>query len=315
MSLLLPAAALAREYLNGFDLFSNCNKLQIEFAWTSKLLVVRNDIRKCWDYTRDSQQQAEVSYNDSGFSQMSSEACYQNYNAPQVSFNMQLQQNIPSMIAFSNVQQYCVPNILIISGLDGNSSNTIKLFNLISLFGNISKIQFLPNQLGTAIVQTFDQMSAECCIRHLDNAQVGQYSKINVFWSDQAYQPCGVGIFRLADGTLSFQDFTESKNQRFLIPRPAYWIQEPSSVVRFYNTPPHMNKELLMDVFNSHNVKPIEVKFFKVDEGSRSSRGLMEFESIPKAIQAIMLCNNKEIKSLANATHFMKLCFSTPYYD
>lgn len=247
---------------------------------------------------------------------MSSEDFYQNYNAPQESFNMIQPQHDPrTMVAFSNFPQQCEPSVLMVSGLDQGSLNTLKLFNLISLYGNVMTIQFLPNQHGTAIIQMFDQMSADCCIRYLNNALIGPYSRIKVSWSNQNYQPCGEQAFRLSDGNTSFQDFTESKNQRFLIPRPTYWIQPPSNVVRFYNTPSHMHVELLKDVFLHHNIQPNGVKFFPVDENSRSTRGLLEFASIPQAIQAIMTCNNLELKTATNGSQFMKLCFSSSHFN
>lgn len=306
------AAVIARKYLNGFDLFYNCNTLQIEFAWTSKLIVVKNDIYKSWDYTKVDYAQQEIqsyAYNDLGFSQPSYEACYQNNNIFLNATDMiQFDHKTQTMVAFSNFPQY-EPCIIIISGLDINS-NTVKLFNLISLYGNVAKIQFLPHQRGTAIVQMFDQMSAECCIRYLNNVQIGPYSRMKVNWSNQPYEFYSGSPYRLSDNSMSFKDFTESKNQRFLIPRPSYWIQPPSNVVRFYNTPSHMNEELLMEILRNHNVTPSELRFFPVDEGSRLTRGLIKFLTIEEAIDAIVACNNIEIKSLTNSTFFMKLCFS-----
>lgn len=300
--LFIPAATIARDYLNGFNIFLSCNTLQIEFAWTSQLVVTSNDINKCWDYTVDFALDAANGFNrDQGYWEQPQ--YFQSEHSSESSNKYQ------PMITFSTTPQN-EPNILIVSGVLYGLSNAFKLFNLFSLYGNVAKIQFQSTP-GTAVVQMFDQMSVECCLRHLNQLQVAPRSQLNVSWTNQAFQPIEDRAFMMPDGSCSFQDFTYSKNQRFLVPRPNYWIQAPSNVLRFYNTPKHATIEMMMAMFSSENVSPKSCVFLPVEDGSRTSRGLLEFCSVPQAVQAVMRCNNKDIVVGPNNVHYLKLAFSS----
>lgn len=310
---IILAATFARKALCGFDMFWGCNTLQIEFAWTEKLIVTVNDVNRSWDFTKDA---AMMQSHDSGFPSTSSQNNSQNYGqltaADYTNTNMMTMHNdLQSVtISFAICPQY-QPNIMMVSGLNHELSNTDKLFNLLSLYGNVSRIQFLPNYQGTAVVQMFDQMSVEYCINYLNNCPIGVHGQLQVYWIQQTYQPNEFNAFILPDGSRSFKDYTESRNQRFMIPRPAYWIQAPSKIVRFYNTPPHLTKENLILIFNLKNVPPKDANLLRAYKDTRTSRGLLEFPSIAQAVRAIMVCNNTEIKSNAKGFHYMKLCFSS----
>lgn len=284
---------IARDYLNGFNLFLSCNTLQVEFAWTPQLIVTMNDIKRSWDYTID----FANSYNQETARYYESE-------------NSESSNNYQPMIEFSKTPQN-EPNIMIVSGLHYDDLNAFKIFNLFSLYGNVAKIQFVYDQPGTAIVQMFDQMSVSCCIRHLNQVRVGPRSQLAVDWTNQAFQPSGEGAYAMPDGSCSFQDFTYSKNQRFLVPRPNYWIQAPSKILRFYNTPINATEEMMLNMFSFQNIAPMSCRFLPVEEDFRTSRGLLEFYSTQQALQAIMKCNNKDISIGPNSVTFMKLAFSS----
>lgn len=319
---LSQGASRAREYLNGFDMYSGgCNKLQIEFAWTTKLFVVVNDLRRSWDFTVP-QIQMNCSY-DSGYQMSQMEPVYQNssacqyYNINMTQSQPQLQQQRPyqvqktqnPLIVFASAPMF-QPNVMYITGLNYETSNADKLFNLFSLYGNVAKIQFMPCRQGTAMVQMFDYLSAENCIRYLNNVPLGNNSKLQVFWSHPSYAPTNMHPFKLLDGSGSYKDFTESKNQRFLVPRPSFWIQSPSKILRYYNIPSSLTEENLMGIFY---IKPMQIRTLKMpaDEDSKMSRGLIEFATVAQAILAIMKYNNKEIRSKTKNIHYMKLCFSS----
>lgn len=213
---LISAAITAKEYLDGFELFHNSNKLQIEFAWTSRLIVNVNVNTRSWDFTGDDYHyqgqayaqhlsQPQVAYGGGG-----------GYFMAQPTYEAHVNQNT---IEFSHVPRY-EANVMMVTGLTYETSNTFKLFNLLSLCGNVAKIQFLHNFPGSAVVQMFDQMSVECCISMLNEAPVGNQSCLKVYWTDQAFQPSHFNSFLMMDGSSSFTDFSDSKNQRFMVPRP-----------------------------------------------------------------------------------------------
>lgn len=319
--------------MNGFELFHGCNQLQIEYAWTEKLFVMSNNINRSWDYTITNLYQpapqtaypvhepavyshASLDYAyDGGYQNYTTDGNY--YNGSSFDMPLMMQPDFVEMsshqpiITFAVVPQH-QPNVIMVTGLNFNTSNTEKLFNLMSLYGNVWRIQFLPSQQGTALVQLFDQMSAEYCLKYLDNAPIGSHGKLQVSWTNQNFQPNNANNFLLPDGSPNFSDFSYSKNQRFMQPRPAYWIQPPSKIVRFYNMPPNITKDIIIAIFSDVQLTPIDANVLPGDdESSRTSRGLLEFSSIAQAVLAIMKCNNKEIKTPPKTTHFLKLCFSS----
>jgi heterogeneous nuclear ribonucleoprotein L len=306
------------------------NKLQIEFAWTTKLFVTVNDLQKSWDYTKTSgsyyQPQAQNNSYETAYQygpqQQQQQQVYQNYNAPQYydgtsampqqQQQLQAQKTLQPVIVFASAPLF-QPNVMYVSGLNYETSNTDKLFNLLSLYGNVAKIQFLSSRPGTAIVQMFDSLSVDYCIRYLNNIPLGSHGKLQVYWANSNYVPNNSQPFTLPDGSGSYKEFTESKNQRFLVPRPSFWIQAPSRILRYYNTPSSVTEDNLVDLFSYKNLKPKQVRSLRMpaDEESQMSRGLIEFSSVAQAVLAVMKCNNKDIRSMAKTVHYMKLCFSS----
>jgi hnRNP-L/PTB/hephaestus splicing factor len=329
-------ATRAKQCLNGFEMyFGGSNKLYVEFAWTTPpLYVAVNDLNKSWDYTMNicgTQQQPVLAqqqstwYYDANYQQYA--PSYQNYVAPIQCYNSNvsmvptqpLQQQQQQKFQNHNTQQPMLvfspsvifqPNVMYITGLNSETSNPDKLFNLLSLYGNVATIQFLPSRQGSAFVQMFDTQSVDYCVQYLNNIPIGICGRLQVSWANPNYFPSRLNQFKLVDGSANFKDFTESKNQRFLVPRPSFWIQPPSRVVRYYNTPSSLSEENIMDILNK---KPRQVRALKMpaDEKSHMSRGLLEFDNTAQAILAVMKFNNKEIRTSSKSVHFMKLCFSS----
>ncbi|CRK91155.1 CLUMA_CG004840, isoform A [Clunio marinus] len=284
----IEGASLAKKYLNGFCLFSGCNKMQIEFAWTSKLFVKHNDVQKSWDYSKtpynpNSSYQTQRNYQEQDMNQITYGASFQNYQSSQSYFNTRningdysishFNQNLTSF-AKTPLQQ---PSIVLVSGLPEDVTNPDMLFNLLSLYGNISRIQFLFNLQGSAIVQMFDAVSADNCIKFLNHINIGMNGVLQVFWSDQHVFPSNKNAFMLRDGVWSFKDFADSKNQRFLIPRPSYWIQPPSKIIRFYNLPPNSSETDILAIFAMQNVPAIKGRSTLHMACSNSKPEIVEF--------------------------------------
>lgn len=281
-SSLFPAAKLARTYLNGFHLFDSLHTLQIEFAWTERLNVMRNDIYT-WDITKvqPSYSQIDPAY---ALQLQQEETCSDSYYTPH---------SLQKMVTFAPTPGY-EPNIMLVTGLTFSVSNTRALFNLLSLYGNVAKIQFLSaaeSEFGTAMVEMFDAASVECCLHYLNELPLGYNARLQLFWSDQTYKPNELSSFMLADASCSFEDFTQSRNQRFLVQRPMYWIQPPSRYLRFYNTPLDTTRESMIDLFARQNIRVKEVEILPIDDSAPSTRGLLEFFSLTEA--AYGKCSSK----------------------
>ncbi|KAH9635003.1 hypothetical protein HF086_004776, partial [Spodoptera exigua] len=82
------------------------------------------------------------------------------------------------------------------------------------------------------------------------------------------------------------------------------WQQE-QQVLHFFNTPPDVSDDQLLQVFKDYGVTPPHTI-------SKSSSGLMEFQNISQSVMAIMACNHATIQHPGAKFPFvMKLCFSS----
>ncbi|XP_017147660.1 heterogeneous nuclear ribonucleoprotein L isoform X2 [Drosophila miranda] len=201
--------------------------------------------------------------------------------------------------------------VMMVYGLDHDTSNTDKLFNLVCLYGNVARIKFLKTKEGTAMVQMGDSVAVERCVQHLNNIPVGTGGKIQIAFSKQNFLSEVINPFLLPDHTPSFKEYTGSKNNRFLSPAQASKnrIQPPSKILHFFNTPPGLTEDQLIGIFNIKDVPSTSVRLFPL-KTERSSSGLIEFPNISQAVLAIMKCNHLPIEG-TKFPFIMKLCFSS----
>nr|NP_001246429.1 smooth, isoform U [Drosophila melanogaster]AFH08182.1 smooth, isoform U [Drosophila melanogaster] len=203
--------------------------------------------------------------------------------------------------------------VMMVYGLDHDTSNTDKLFNLVCLYGNVARIKFLKTKEGTAMVQMGDAVAVERCVQHLNNIPVGTGGKIQIAFSKQNFLSEVINPFLLPDHSPSFKEYTGSKNNRFLSPAQASKnrIQPPSKILHFFNTPPGLTEDQLIGIFNIKDVPATSVRLFPL-KTERSSSGLIEFSNISQAVLAIMKCNHLPIEGKGTKFPFiMKLCFSS----
>ncbi|XP_032306178.1 heterogeneous nuclear ribonucleoprotein L isoform X2 [Drosophila ananassae] len=201
--------------------------------------------------------------------------------------------------------------VMMVYGLDHDTSNTDKLFNLVCLYGNVARIKFLKTKEGTAMVQMGDSVAVERCVQHLNNIPVGTGGKIQIAFSKQNFLSEVINPFLLPDHSPSFKEYTGSKNNRFLSPAQASKnrIQPPSKILHFFNTPPGLTEDQLIGIFNIKDVPATSVRLFPL-KTERSSSGLIEFPNISQAVLAIMKCNHLPIEG-TKFPFIMKLCFSS----
>lgn len=138
--------------------------------------------------------------------------------------------------------------------------------------------------------------------------------KLQLAFSKQPYLSEVTNPYPLPDKSPSFKEYITNKNNRFISPAMASKnrIQPPSKILHFFNTPPQVSEEELVQVFKDYDVvAPKAVKLFPM-KSERSSSGLLEFESTTEAVAAVMACNHAAIESPGTKFPFiMKLCFSS----
>ncbi|XP_070496342.1 heterogeneous nuclear ribonucleoprotein L-like isoform X2 [Chironomus tepperi] len=216
--------------------------------------------------------------------------------------------NTTTQFATQGQQQAAV---MMVYGLDAMTSNTDKLFNLVCLYGNVARIKFLKTKEGTAMVQMGEPVAVERCVQHLNNIPVGNNGKLQIAFSKQSFLSEVTNPYSLPDNSPSFKEYTGSKNNRFLSLAQACKnrIQPPSKILHFFNTPPSLSEDQLVDIFAKKDVPPSAVRMFPL-KTERSSSGLIEFPSIAQAVLAIMKCNHTAIER-TKFPFIMKLCFSS----
>ncbi|XP_064484874.1 heterogeneous nuclear ribonucleoprotein L-like isoform X2 [Ornithodoros turicata] len=204
-------------------------------------------------------------------------------------------------------------SVLMVYGLNSEKMNAERLFNLLCLYGNVVRVKFLKSKDGCAMVQMGDPLAVERAVGHLNNALFFG-SKMQLGYSKQAFLNDVQQPFELSDGTPSFKDFMGNRNNRFTNPEAASKnrIQPPSRVLHFFNTPFGIGEEDLKKLFEEAGCPfPNTIKMF-TSKTERSSSGLLEFESVSDAIEALIVCNHTPINNPnGKFPYILKLCFSS----
>ncbi|XP_016928817.1 heterogeneous nuclear ribonucleoprotein L isoform X16 [Drosophila suzukii] len=321
----LEAATRARENLNGADIYAGCCTLKIDYAKPEKLNVYKNEPDTSWDYTLST---GEILPKPP---LLGPGAAFPPFGAPEYHPTTPenwkgaaihptgLMKEPAGVVPGRNAPVAFTPQgqaqgaVMMVYGLDHDTSNTDKLFNLVCLYGNVARIKFLKTKEGTAMVQMGDSVAVERCVQHLNNIPVGTGGKIQIAFSKQNFLSEVINPFLLPDHTPSFKEYTGSKNNRFLSPAQASKnrIQPPSKILHFFNTPPGLTEDQLIGIFNIKDVPATSVRLFPL-KTERSSSGLIEFPNISQAVLAIMKCNHLPIEGKGTKFPFiMKLCFSS----
>lgn len=199
-----------------------------------------------------------------------------------------------------------------VSGLHPNKMNCNRLFNLFCLYGNVEKVKFMKSVPGTALVEMADEYAVDRAVTHLNGTKVFG-KKLNVCVSrQQAVIPSQV--FELADGSSSYQDFSLTRNNRFSSTQShRNIIQPPTAVLHFYNAPPTLNQQQLLEFCSEHNAPAFtKYKVFDAKPSSKTLSGLLEFDCKAAAVEALIVLNHHQFRIAGSSNPFtIKLCFST----
>ncbi len=205
-------------------------------------------------------------------------------------------------------------SVCMVYGLCPEKMNATRIFNLFCLYGNVVRVKFLKTKEGCAMVQMGDALAVERVVSNLNNSTFFG-SKMQLGFSKQAFLADVQSPYQLPDGSPSFQDFMGSKNNRFINPEMASKnrIQPPSKILHFFNTPPGLEASDVEEVLAGAGCvpRPKCVKLFP-SKTERSSSGLIEFESLSEALEALVVCNHQPIANPnGKFPYIMKLCFSS----
>ncbi|XP_023244195.1 heterogeneous nuclear ribonucleoprotein L-like [Centruroides sculpturatus] len=225
-------------------------------------------------------------------------------------------------------------SVVMIYGLAPDKMNADRLFNLFCLYGNVvrvsipcySKQAFLndvqqPFSLPDGTPSFKDFMgNRNNRFTNPESAELSYFSRFIIIkylyifsYSKQAFLNDVQQPFSLPDGTPSFKDFMGNRNNRFTNPESAgkNRIQPPSKILHFFNAPYGIKEDELKKVFEEAEVKPpVSIKMFP-SKTERSSSGLLEFEKLSEALEALVMCNHTPISNQGGKfPYILKLCFS-----
>ncbi|XP_073913941.1 heterogeneous nuclear ribonucleoprotein L isoform X2 [Castor canadensis] len=344
----VQSAQRAKASLNGADIYSGCCTLKIEYAKPTRLNVFKND-QDTWDYTNPNlsgqgdpgsnpnkrQRQppllgdhpAEYGGPHGGYHSHYHDEGYgpppPHYEGRRMGPPVGGHRRGPSRYG----PQYGHPPppppppeygphadspVLMVYGLDQSKMNCDRVFNVFCLYGNVEKVKFMKSKPGAAMVEMADGYAVDRAITHLNNNfMFGQ--KMNVCVSKQPAIMPGQS-YGLEDGSSSYKDFSESRNNRFSTPEQAAKnrIQHPSNVLHFFNAPLEVTEDNFFEICDELGVKrPTSVKVFS-GKSERSSSGLLEWESKSDALETLGFLNHYQMKNPNGPYPYtLKLCFST----
>uniref|UniRef100_A0A8C9RD64 Heterogeneous nuclear ribonucleoprotein L n=1 Tax=Scleropages formosus TaxID=113540 RepID=A0A8C9RD64_SCLFO len=298
-------AQRAKASLNGADIYSGCCTLKIEYAKPTRLNVFKND-QDTWDYTnpnlRGPQGGYHGHYHDESYGPPPPPHYEGRRMGPPMGGPRRGGHNHP----------HADSPVLMVYGLEPSKMNADRVFNVFCLYGNVERVKFMKSKPGAAMVEMGDCYAVDRAITHLNNNFLfGQ--KLNVCVSKQQAIMPGQS-YELEDGTSSFKDFHGTRNNRFTSPEQAAKnrIQHPSNVLHFFNAQPDVTVETFTQICEELGVKsPSNIKLF-TGKSERSSSGLLEWESINDAMEALAMMNHYQMKNPNGPYPYtLKLCFST----
>ncbi|XP_017867482.1 PREDICTED: heterogeneous nuclear ribonucleoprotein L isoform X15 [Drosophila arizonae] len=148
----LDAATRARENLNGADIYAGCCTLKIDFAKPEKLNVYKNETDTSWDYTLSTgeiQPKPPLLGPGTAFPPFGAPEYHptqpDNWKGAAIHPTGLMKEptgvvagrNAP--VAFAQ-QGQAQGAVMMVYGMDHDTSNTDKLFNLVCLYGNVARV-------------------------------------------------------------------------------------------------------------------------------------------------------------------------------
>lgn len=204
--------------------------------------------------------------------------------------------------------------VIIIYSLDPERFNCVRLFNLLCLYGNIERINFLKSKEGCAMVEFSDCESVDRVCRNLSQVKVWG-ARLRLEQSRKSHVEEIRKPHELPDGTDSFMNFYRDRNNRFDTPERAAKnrIIPPTKTLHFYNVP-KMSDDNLIDIFAEQLAPcPVRVKWFdaRPNTTSKAGSGVVDFETLEESCEALVTCNNLKVEGEEDDRPYdMKLCFS-----
>ncbi|CAF0956051.1 unnamed protein product [Brachionus calyciflorus] len=330
------AAQKAKDALENADIYSGCCTLKIDFSKIVTLKVKTPLLQTPRDQSNQrnnsSSSTSSSSYNTSrnNSNQNGQSKPYQpnqsrsngqsdrNGQSNGYQKDQQKKDNIPSLMNRNNSNNSDNQLILMINNLCTTKFNCDRLFNLLCLYGNVQRIKFLITKEGSAMAMMNASDSILNFLQYINNVYIfGR--KIHIHVSNQNELKPALKPGELPDGTPSYKDFSNCRNNRYSTNETASKNKPvaPANVLHWFNAPPGFNESDVAELFLNAGAKaPTKVKVFQ-KKSEKSTTGLAEWNNIADCTEALILTNHTDIEhSSSKYPYTFKLCYSaTPILD
>lgn len=293
----VSSAARAKASLNGADIYAGCCTLRIEYSKAQRLNVRRND-DMTWDYTAPLPRGGPSGPGGPG-----------PMGGPPEFGNGPMSGGGMGHGGPGGPPGGPSP-VIMLYGLDPVKMNCERLFNLACLYGNVTKIKFLVNKPGTAMVQFADGYQADAFLVHFKDTVVFGH-KVEMQHSKHPFIG-GNTTGTLGDGTPACVDFSSSMLNRYNRPSPKNRLHKPSKVVHFFNAPVGCTEQTIRDGLARHGgAMPNAISFFeKPGSEGKPRTGLLEYNAVEEGADVVALCNHIPLQGPTGQELVFKLAFS-----
>ncbi|KAK4468006.1 hypothetical protein MN116_008186 [Schistosoma mekongi] len=191
--------------------------------------------------------------------------------------------------------------------------NCDHLFNLLCLYGNVARIKFLKTRPGYALVQVGNPETGDLIHRYFNGVCVfGQVIQFHHSKVTELKEHENLGA--LSDGSPIMKNYMTDPNNRFRNQMVAAKsrILEPSRTLHFFNAPLNFSPDDICRVFaDSGAIPPPRVVIFTSKAGQKTSLGLVEWDTLTEALEALILANHRPVHLSGYAHPFhLKIAFS-----
>ncbi len=203
--------------------------------------------------------------------------------------------------------------VVMLYGLEPSKFNCQRLFNLLCLYGNVNRILFLKNKDGTAMVEMDSPEAVGRVVENISQTTIfGQVVRAD--WSKKESVNEVRQVYQLPDGSDNYFDYEYNRNNRFDTPERAARnrILPPGRELLFLNVPRLEDPELERVFTDAGAAVPVRIKWFPSSSSTKAASGVVAFETVEDAVEALVLCNHSQVEGNKGARYpfVMKLCFS-----
>lgn len=322
------AAQLARQNLDGQNVYSGCCTLRIDYSKLSTLNVKYNN-DKSRDYTNPNLPSGEMSLEQqlalgsipalqallptaSPYNFAFGAAPTQAFLQPQLQAqsandtNAALAQYLPTLglapaatisplssLRFP-VNLLAVTPVVLVSNLNDQKVTTDALFTLFGVYGDVIRVKILYNKKDNALIQYAEPQQAQLALQHLDKAKWQERvirvapSKHNAVQMPKEGQP-DAGLTR---------DYAHSTLHRFKKPGSKNYmnIYPPSNTLHLSNIPPNISEATLTEAFSTSGFPVKAFKFFPKDH----KMALCQLDDVELATDALITMHNYKLAENAH---------------